>query len=294
MTEEREGAGGASAEGAVPTPEDLRETERGLEEAALEALALKDDDDDGKDVGGQSGGAGAGAGEEEGDGDGGDAASTLLVEEVARLVEKETKGLQKQSEEAEGTLQDMDVAIKGLRDWQKQRDEEVAKLRQEQQGLLDQLTREHEAASAAKGEGEGELGSNPLMSELLAEIKQAQEKAAASLSSLASSSDAARNLLSEDQLKLLTSASAMSFAGAGAGASPGAGGGKGEGEEASADAILREADELLRSLASEDDGIDKDAKANDAISWSSDLQSVLSKLDMLDSPAATEESTQQQ
>ena len=60
------------------------------------------------------------------------------------------------------------------------------------------------------------------------------------------------------------------------------------GKKKNADSILREADDLLQSLASEeglcalDEGV---GGANDAIAWSSDLQSVLSKLDMLDSSA---------
>ena len=40
---------------------------------------------------------------------------------------------------AADTLQDMDSAIRGLRDWQKQRDLEVAQLEKEHQKLLDKV-----------------------------------------------------------------------------------------------------------------------------------------------------------
>ena len=62
--------------------------------------------------------------------------------------------------------------------------------------------------------------------------------------------------------------------------------------KAKVSSILQEADKLLQSLASEAEDLLSEGAAtgagassdtsNDAIAWSSDLQSVLSKLDMLE------------
>lgn len=127
--------------------------------------------------------------------------------------------------------------------------------------------------------------SDPVVPDLLKELKLAETKLTLAVEDLT-----AKTKLSDEKLKLLTSASDMLFvpqvAPQGEG---GGGGGKGtvsgiaKEESKAASSILQEADELLQSLAA-DDGKLCDS-SNDAIAWSSDLQSVLSKLDMLDSPS---------
>lgn len=125
-----------------------------------------------------------------------------------------------------------------------------------------------------------------MVSDLLKELKLAETKLTLAVEDLT-----AKTKLSDEKLKLLTSASDMLFVPQVAPQGEGGGGGGGEGtasgiakeESKAASSILQEADELLQSLAS-DDGKLCDS-SNDAIAWSSDLQSVLSKLDMLDSPS---------
>ena len=119
-----------------------------------------------------------------------------------------------------------------------------------------------------KVDGDGD----DLYSEFIREMKMADEKVQGLYSN--GKVDSHSTTLSEEKLKLLTSASGMSFK-------------KKENTETAAKAsscssILEEADKLLQSLASEDAGVGEDAASNDAIAWSSDLQSVLSKLDMLE------------
>ena len=188
---------------------------------------------------------------------------------------------------AAGTLSDMDSAIRNIRDWQRERNEHIARLEKEHKDLLDDLDRR----SARDGEAEASQGSgspatDPLYNELLEEIKACESGAGgAGLGAGADDSGSgARTELSEEKLKLLTSASKMSFS------VPGKSEAAEEGARAPLDssAILREADDLLNSLASKEEGI-LSGTSNDAIAWSSDLQSVLSKLEMLDFPQKTSE-----
>ena len=114
---------------------------------------------------------------------------------------------------AAGTLSDMDSAIRNIRDWQRERNEHIARLEKEHKDLLDDLDRRSARDGEAEAsEGTGAPATDPLYNELLEEIRACESGAGgAGLGAGSDSGSGARTELSEEKLKLLTSASKMSF-----------------------------------------------------------------------------------
>ncbi|QDZ18254.1 hypothetical protein HOP50_01g07560 [Chloropicon primus] len=189
---------------------------------------------------------------------------------------------------AAGALEDMDTAIKGLRDWQREHSEQVARLEKENENLLKSLLEQGSSRSMAEGQGDAEneapAAENAEYLDILNELKKYESRPEVVEKVLGAVSSVGKTELSEEKLRLVTSAAKMTFAveAEKAGKSPD----RRPEVSDSTKSILQEADELLQSLASEEDdqGL-LSGSSNDAIAWSSDLQSVLSKLEMLESPS---------
>ena len=188
--------------------------------------------------------------------------------------------------ENESAIEDMDTAIRGLKDWRKEREEQIARLEKENEKLFESMER---SAAVLRDRDEGTSGAVSGLDDdegyksVLKELNNAKSQMGTSKDVLESSPQAGTEL-SEEKLRLLTSASKMSFAPAQSAeraereGALGVGGAKGAlGEEGSSISLLREADELLESLGLEEG-------QNDPIAWTSDLNTVLSKLEMLDAP----------
>ena len=174
----------------------------------------------------------------------------------------------------------MDNAIQGIRDWQANRKEAISKLEMEHAQMLEQYARKSAASSPAAGVGTSSRrqddDDDALVQINLLEAELAQCRVA-SASTRADEARAPAPSLSTEHLKLLTSASAMSFAAQPEDAVGGS-------ALADHDAALREADALLGSPGGGGpSGGPLQAADEDALlAWNADLQSVLSKLDILE------------